>query len=106
MYVQTVSLSPADEGGREKSSVLEAELVEAERTVGELRSEAVTVKQDLQNALDLCNEHEALMEERNEELATCDSKIRCAHEKHAVQYNITLHSIYMYVSIYIRLCIH
>ena len=60
-----------------EGSGLESELAEAERTVEELRRETVSVKQDLQDALDLCNQHEALMEERNKELEACDAEIRC-----------------------------
>lgn len=64
------------EGEQHQSADLEEELDLAEKTVDELRSEMAGVKQDLQDALELCNEHEALMEERNRELASCDAEIR------------------------------
>ena len=73
---QTTELEEAREGEREKSSGLETELGQAERTVTELRAEVTAVKQDLQDAMELCSQHEALMEERNRELETCDSEIR------------------------------
>ena len=76
---QTTELEGEREGEREKSSNLEAELAQAERTVGELRSEVTGVKQDLHDAMDLCSQHEALMEERNRELDICDTEIRYHH---------------------------
>ena len=41
-----------------------------------MRAETSGVKQDLQDALDLCDQHEELMEERNKELEACDVEIR------------------------------
>ena len=73
---QTTELERAKEEEREGSSGLESELAQAERTVGELRAEVAGVKQDLQDAMDLCSQHEALMEERNRDLETCDTEIR------------------------------
>ena len=49
---------------------------EAEELMVELRSEAAGLKQDLQDALELCGQHEALLDERNKELAACDTEIR------------------------------
>ena len=58
------------------SEGLAAELVQAEGEVGKLRSETAGMKQDLQDALELCDQHEALLEERNHELTSCDAEIR------------------------------
>ena len=74
---QTTELDRAGEGERRRASGLEAELVHAEQTVGELRAEVAGVKQDLQDVMELCGQQEALIEERNRELETSDSEIRC-----------------------------
>ena len=69
-------LREAQEGLDSERSKNETELGQAESTVEGLRSEVAGVKKDLQDALELCNEHEALIEERNHELASCDAEIR------------------------------
>lgn len=71
-----MNLERAGEGGREKSLSLEMELIQAEKTVTDLRTELASVKQDLQDTMELCSEHENLMEERNRELENSDSEIR------------------------------
>ena len=99
---QTSSLRQSQEAAaseRSKCGGLELELSQAERTVGELRGEVASVKQDLQDALELCNEHETLMEERNRELAAGDAEIRCRQQ-------IALLCLPLFPVHYPTLCVH
>lgn len=74
------SLKESENREQHKTSALEAELTQAESTVSQLRSETTGIKQDLQDALELCGQHESLLEERNKELESCDMEIRyCPH---------------------------
>ena len=55
---------------------MERDFAHAESATSELQLELASVKQDLQEAMDLCSQHEALIEERNSELSTMQSEIR------------------------------
>ena len=64
------------ESERTQTEQLLEERREAEEVMVQLRSEAAGLKQDLQDALELCNQHEVLLDERNKELSACDAEIR------------------------------
>lgn len=70
------SLKESENREKHKTSSLETELSQAESAVSQLRSENTGIKQDLQDALELCNQHESLLEERNRELESSDAEIR------------------------------
>lgn len=77
---QMGSLKESENREKQKTSALETELTQAESTVSQLRNENTGIKQDLQDALELCNQHESLLEERNRELESSDAEIRyCPH---------------------------
>lgn len=69
-------LKESENREQHKTSALEAELTQAESAVSQLRNENTGIKQDLQDALELCNQHESLLEERNRELESSDVEIR------------------------------
>lgn len=89
---QTANLRDSENREQHKSSGLESELSEAESAVSELRSENTGIKQDLQDALELCGQHESLLEERNRELESCDAEIRYCpcnyHELYYIHFNL------------------
>lgn len=47
-----------------------------EKTMSQLREELRTSHQDLEGAMDLCGEHEALIEDRNKELNSMEERLR------------------------------
>ena len=61
---------------RQRGQSLEADLLQAEQMAGRLQLELTETRQELQEALDLCGQHETLMEERNAELSTMQGEIR------------------------------
>lgn len=44
--------------------------------VADISDELQRTHADLKDAMELCNQHEALLEERNNELSTLDSQVR------------------------------
>ena len=79
MYIQlseAEQLRSALEKEKERSSSLEKELTQTDTTANNLQAELSTTQQELQEALDLCSQHEALIEERNSELGSLETKVR------------------------------
>lgn len=64
------------QGESDKCSTIERELVEMEETAKDLQSELGTSQQSLEEAMELCSQHEALIEERNRELNSFEEKLR------------------------------
>ena len=58
---------------------LEKELSQTDKAANDLQTELTTTQQELQEALDLCSQHETLIEERNSELTSLETKLRLAH---------------------------
>ena len=56
--------------------MLEKELALLEQTAGDLQVELSSSQRELEQALELCGEHEALIEERNGELGSMEEKLR------------------------------
>lgn len=64
------------QGESERCVSLEREVAGLERTVEELRGELTSSKQGMEDAMDLCSQHEVLIEERNRELGSTEDKLR------------------------------
>ena len=61
---------------KEHTSSLEKELTQTDKVANDLQMELNSTQQELQEALDLCSQHEALIEERNTELSGLEAKLR------------------------------
>ena len=61
---------------KERTSSLEKELTQTDKVANDLQVELTSTQQELQEALDLCSQHEALIEERNTELSGLEAKVR------------------------------
>ena len=61
---------------RERASSLEKELTQTDKAANDIQVELITTQQELQEALDLCSQHETLIEERNNELGSLENKLR------------------------------
>ena len=61
---------------KKHASSLESELTQTDKAANNLQVELSTAQQELQEALDLCSQHEALIEERNNELGSLETKVR------------------------------
>lgn len=61
---------------KERTLSLERELTRADEVANDLQVELTSTQQELQEALDLCSQHEALIEERNSELNGLEVKVR------------------------------
>lgn len=55
---------------------MERELTQTDKAASDLQNELTTTQQELQEALDLCTQHEALIEDRNSELGSLEAKVR------------------------------
>ena len=55
---------------------MEKELTQTDKVANDLQVELTSTQQELQEALDLCSQHEALIEERNTELSGLEAKVR------------------------------
>ena len=64
------------ESERSRTSSLEKELTQTDKVANDLQVELTSTQQELQEALDLCSQHEALIEERNSELNGLEAKAR------------------------------
>ena len=62
---------------KQHSRSLETDLSRAEEVAMELQSQLTSTQQELQEALELCGQHESLVEERNTELSSLETQIRC-----------------------------
>ena len=58
---------------------LEKELTQTDKAASDLQTELTSTQQELQEAFDLCSQHETLIEERNSELTSLETKLRLAH---------------------------
>ena len=79
MYIQLSEvkrLRSLLEKEKEHASSLESELTQTDKAANNLQVELSTAQQELQEALDLCSQHEALIEERNNELGSLETKVR------------------------------
>ena len=70
------TLTRIKEGHQTRSSSLERELGEMETATQGLQRELSTTQQEVQEAMDLCSQQEALLEERNAELTALEEKLR------------------------------
>ena len=61
---------------KERTLSLEKELTQTDKVANDLQVELTSTQQELQEALDLCSQHEALIEERNTELNGLEAKAR------------------------------
>ena len=61
---------------KEHTSSLEKELTQTDKVANDLQVELTSTQQELQEALDFCSQHEALIDERNTELNVLETKIR------------------------------
>ncbi len=61
---------------KERTLSLEKELTRTDEVANHLQVELTSAQQELQEALDLYSQHEALIEERNTELNGLEAKIR------------------------------
>jgi predicted nucleic acid-binding Zn-ribbon protein len=61
---------------KERTLSLEKELTRTDEVANHLQVELTSAQQELQEASDLCSQHEALIEERNTELNGLEAKIR------------------------------
>ena len=61
---------------KERTLLLEKELTQADEVANDLQVELTSTQQELQEALDLRSQHEALIEERNSELNDLEVKVR------------------------------
>lgn len=61
---------------KERASSLEKELTQTDKAANDLQVELTSTQQELQEAFDLCSQHETLIEERNNELASLETKLR------------------------------
>ena len=61
---------------RMKAKSLESELGQSDKAAGGLQADLTATGQELQQALDLCSQHEELLEERNQELCSLEAKNR------------------------------
>ena len=61
---------------KERTLSLEKELTQADEVANDLQVELTSTQQELQEALDLRSQHEALIEERNSELNDLEVKVR------------------------------
>ena len=61
---------------KERTSSLEKELTQTDEVANDLQVELTSTQQELQEALDLCSQHEVLIEERNTELNGLEAKAR------------------------------
>lgn len=82
LYVQLAEmeqlrLSLNNEKGH--SASLEKELTQTDKAASDLQVELTSTQQELQEALDLCSQHETLIVERNDELASLETKVRLVH---------------------------
>lgn len=64
-------------GERDRCSSLERELSQTEKAANNLQAELGISQQRLEEALDLCSQHEILIEQRNGELDSLEEKLRC-----------------------------
>ena len=62
---------------KQHSCSLETDLSHAEEVAMELQSQLTSTQQELQEARELCGQHESLVEERNTELSSLETQIRC-----------------------------
>ena len=61
---------------KERVSSLERELTQTDKVANDLQGELTSTQQELQEAMDLCSQHETLIEERNSELNSLEAKVR------------------------------
>ena len=64
------------ESKKEHASSLERELSQTDKAANDIQVRLTSTEQELQEALDLCSQHEALIEDRNSELGSLEAKVR------------------------------
>lgn len=70
------SMRAGSYGESDRCSALEKELTVLEQTAKELQIELGCSQHELEQALELCGEHEAVIEERNRELSSLEETLR------------------------------